>query len=179
MRNLLIASRNILRHKRKTLVVLSGLVFGLAGMVVFQGFLGESMRGFRDSMILSGLGHLEVAGGEGYFEDGAFDPYAYPLKDAEALSARIEARTGVAAVFPSAGFIAVAGLGDASTTLLVRAFPPERMRFALPRRVAAAPGDRFSLGTLVAGRPIEAGERDGLVLGEGAARILGAKVGDR
>ncbi len=38
MRNFMIASRNLLRHKRKTLVVLSSLVIGLAGMVVFQGF---------------------------------------------------------------------------------------------------------------------------------------------
>lgn len=178
MRNFMIASRNLLRHKRKTLVVLSSLVIGLAGMVVFQGFLGETMRGFRDATILSGLGHLEVAGRQGYFEDGEYDPGDYPLKDSEALSAGLIGEPGVAAVFPSAGFIAVAGFGEASTTLLVRAYPAGRMYFSPLKAEAKAPIDRFTLGALVAGSPIKGGERDRIILGEASARILGVKVGD-
>jgi putative ABC transport system permease protein len=178
VRNLLIASRNLLRHTRKTFVVLSGLVIGLAGMVVFQGFLGEMMRVFRDGTILSGLGHLQLAGGEGYFEDGEYDPYGYVLKDSAVLAARIGREPGVAAAFPSVGFIAVAGFGDISTSLLVRGYPPERMYFSPAKAVAQAPIDRFTLGALVAGAPIEKGERDRLVLGESSARILGARIGD-
>ena len=178
MRNVMLAARNLLRHKRKTFAVLSSLVIGLAGMVVFQGFLGETMRGFRDSMILSGLGHLEVAGREGYFEDGEYDPYGYALEGSEAISARLGSEPGVAAVFPQAGFIAVAGLGEVSTTLLVRAYPANRMHLSPLKAEAKAPIDRFTLGALVAGTPIRDGERDRLVLGEASARILGAKVGD-
>ena len=178
MKNLLIASRNLLRHKRKTLVVLSSLILGLAGMVVFQGFLGETMRGFRDSTIRSGLGHLEIAGGQGYFEDGTFDPLSYPLKDSASLAAKIRSQPGVAAVFPSAGFIAVTGSGESSTTLLVRAFPEDRMNFARPKTKGSAPLDRFSLGTLIDGAPITVAGSDQLVLGRTAARILGAKVGE-
>ncbi len=59
MRNLVVASRNLLRHTRKTLTVLLALIIGMAGVVVFQGFLTEMMRIWRDNSILAGVGHLQ------------------------------------------------------------------------------------------------------------------------
>ncbi|MGO8695586.1 MAG: ABC transporter permease [Rectinemataceae bacterium] len=178
MRDFLIAWRNLLRHRRRTLTTLSALIIGLAGLVVFQGFLGEEMRNFRDSTILGGIGHIEVAGGEGYFGDGAFDPYAYILGNAKALETKLERDPRVACVFPSTGITAVAGKGKKATTLLVAGYPPERMYFAPPAGIVRQPRDRFSLGTLVAGSPIEPGARDRIVLGETAARVLGARPGE-
>jgi len=121
MRSLVLASRNLLRHKRKTLVVLSALIVGLAGLVVFQGFLSEMMRVWRDNSILSGAGHLQVAGETGYFEDGEFNPYAYCFPKAAQVAARLLKEPGVEAVFPSTGFVAMAGFGEASKTILVKA----------------------------------------------------------
>ena len=178
MRNLMLASRNLLRHKRKTLAVLSALIVGLAGLVVFQGFLSEMMRIWRDSSILSGVGHLQVAGEPGYFEDGEFNPYAYPFPKAAQVAARLLEEPGVEAVFPSTGFVAMAGFGDASKTILVKAYPAERSFFAPRKGATKAPSDRFLLGTLESGDPIRPGERDTLVLGAGSARILGAVAGD-
>lgn len=178
MRELVIAWRNLLRNGRRTLTTLAALIVGLAGMVVFQGFLGESMRSFRDSTILSGIGHLQIAGGPGYFADGEFNPFAYQLSDARSLEAKLEREPGVAAVFPSIGFTAIAGKGDQSATLLVKGYPAERMYFAPASGVVRPPADRFQLGTLVAGTPPSPGERDRLVLGETAARVLNAKPGE-
>ena len=76
MRDLTIAWRGILRHARRTLITVSALVVGLAGMVVFQGFLGQMMQGFRDGTILSGVGHLQIAASPRYFVDGEFNPFA-------------------------------------------------------------------------------------------------------
>lgn len=178
MKDLVIAGRNILRHARRTVVTVSALVIGLAGMVVFQGFLGEMMKGFRDGMILAGAGHLQVAARERYFIDGEFNPFAYGLADAGAIAQSIAKQPGVSAVFPSTGFVAVADLGDQSATLLVKAYPPERMYFAPAAGIVAPPRDRFNLGTMRSGRQLAPTDRDRLMLGETAARLLGAKAGD-
>jgi len=178
MKDLVIAWRSILRHARRTIVTVSALVVGLAGMVVFQGFLGQMMQGFRDGTILSGLGHLQVAASSQYFVDGEFNPFAYGLADSANLEASLEKQPGVSAVFPSTGFVAVAGLGDQSATLLVKAYPPDRMYFAPTSGIVTPPADRFNLGTLVAGSTLKPHDSDKLVIGETASRVLGAKVGD-
>jgi putative ABC transport system permease protein len=178
MRNLLVAWRNILRHRRRTAITVLALVIGLAAMVVFQGFLGQMMQGFRDGVILSGAGHLQIAARPQYFVDGEFSPFAYSLPDATALSRSLGKEPGVEAVFPSTGFVAVAGLGEQSATLLVRGYPTERMYFAPRTGTVKAPSDKFNLGTLIEGVPPSPGDQDALVLGETSARILGARAGD-
>jgi putative ABC transport system permease protein len=178
MRILLLAARNLVRHKRKTLVTLLALVLGLAGLVVFQGFLTQTMFGFRDSMILSGLGHLEVAGQAGYFEDGETNPYSYPWKNIIPVSRVLASNPAVKAVIPSIGFLAIAGLGESSTTLQIKGYPADRMYFASMGGIAHPPRDRFDLGTMSEGIALSSLDQNKLILGETAARILGAKVGD-
>ena len=178
MRNLLLAFRNVLRHKRKTFAVLVALIIGLAGLVVFQGFVSELMRDWRDESILSGIGHLQVAGNPGYFDDGEFNPYDYPFPQSAQVAAQLSRQPGVKAVFPSTGFVAIAGFGDESTNLLVKGYPTDRMFFAGQTGLVKPPPDRFFLGTLQAGNPIRPGERNVLILGQTLARILKAHVGD-
>ena len=110
--------------------------------------------------------------------DGEFNPYAYGLKDSAALTASLAKDPGVKAVFPSTGFVAVAGLADQSATLLVKAYPPDRMYFAPSSGTVTPPSDRFNLGTLVAGAAVKPRDSNRLVIGETASRVLGAKVGD-
>ena len=178
MRNVLLAFRNLLRHTRKTLAVLLPLIIGLAGMVVFQGFLTEMTHAWRDQSIMGGTGYLQIAGAAGYFDDGEFNPYDYSFPQSTQVAQQLARQPGVRAVFPSTGFVAMAGLGDESTSLLVKAYPPERMYFSPPRGVVKTPGDRFSLGTLREGNAIRPGERNILALGQTLARILKAGVGD-
>ena len=178
MKDLMIAWRSILRHARRTVITVSALVVGLTGMVVFQGFLGQMMQGFRNGTILSGVGHLQIAASPQYFVDGELNPFAYGLKDSAALAASLGKEPGVTAVFPSTGLVAVAGFGDQSATLLVKAYPSDRMYFAPRTGIVTPPSDRFNLGTLVAGTPVRPQESNRLVIGETASQVLGAKVGD-
>jgi len=177
MKTIVMAWRNLLRQKRRTLITLSALIVGLCGVVVFQGYITSLMRSFRDRTIHAGIGHLQIARSSGYFEDGEFNPYAYALKDSEKLLAGLSEQPGVLAAFPSTGFTSIAGKGDKSVTLLVKAYPAERMFFAPTGGRVVPPADRFGLGTLLSGAPPSAGERDRIVLGETAARILEARPG--
>ena len=177
MKTVVMAWRNLLRQKRRTLVTLSALIVGLCGVVVFQGYITSFMEAARDRTIHSGIGHLQIARSAGYFADGEFNPYAYALTDSDKLRAGLQAQPGVLAVFPSTGFTSIAGKGDKSITLLVKGYPADRMFFAPARGQVAPPADRFSLGTLLAGAQPAQGENDRIVLGETAARILGAGPG--
>jgi len=177
MKTIVMAWRNLLRQKRRTLITLSALVVGLCGVVIFQGYITSLMTGFRDTTIRSGIGHLQIASSAAYFQDGEFNPYSYALKDCQALLSDLQGRPGVQAAFPSTGFTAIAGIGEKSATLLVKAYPAERMFFMPRTGRALPPSDRFQLGTLISGTSPAAGDRDRLVLGETAARILGVKPG--
>jgi putative ABC transport system permease protein len=177
MKTVIMAMRNLLRQKRRTLVTLSALIIGLCGVVVFQGYIASLMRSFRDSTIRAGIGHLQIAASPGYFADGEFNPSPYPLKDADALLSRLSGSPDVLAAFPSTGFTSIAGKGEKSVTLLVKGYPPERMFFGPAAGRVAPPADRFELGTLVSGAGPAPGDRDRIVLGETAARILGAGPG--
>ncbi|MGA2615480.1 MAG: FtsX-like permease family protein [Spirochaetia bacterium] len=177
MKTIVMAWRNLLRQKRRTLVTLSALIIGLCGVVVFQGYIASLMRNFRDSTIRAGIGHLQIARSPGYFADGEFDPYAYALADTDGLLAGLTGSPGVLAAFPSTGFTSIAGKGEKSITLLVKGYPADRMFFSPPSGRISPPADRFGLGTLLAGTPPAAGEPDRLVLGETAARILGVGPG--
>ncbi len=175
MRLLRLAWRNVFRQKRRTLTTLAALVIGLAGLVVFQGYLDQLMVGFRDGTIRSGIGHLQISSDPKYFTDGEFNPFAYSLKDEQSLVKTLSADSRVQAVFPSTGFTAIGGLGDKATTLLVKAYPADRMLFGpYPPNTTG----HFTLGELVAGAWNTSGPGNRLILGETAARILRAKVGD-
>ena len=171
------AWRNLLRQKRRTLVTLSALIVGVCGVVVFQGYIVSLMTAFRDSTIRAGIGHLQIAQDPRYFEDGEFNPYAYIGAGGDTLVASLSREKGVTAAFPSTGFTAIAGKGDKSVTLLVKGYPPQRMFFSPAGGRGDAPTDRFALGTLVSGSPLEPGQKNGIVLGETAARILDARPG--
>jgi len=173
----LLAWRNVVRQRRRTLFALASLIVGLAGLVVFQGYISRTMAGFRDSTIHGGLGHLQIAATEKYYAEGEFNPFAFALPDAAGLARSIASIRGVTAVFPSTGFTAIAGFGDKSVTLLVKGYPSERMRFGTAADRAIDP-DTFDLGPLSSGSEIAVGDRNGIVLGDTAARILGARPGD-
>ncbi len=177
MRTFVMAWRNLFRQKRRTLIALSALIVGLCGVVVFQGYITSMMGRLRDSTIRGGLGHLQIARSPGYFADGEFNPYAYALADSDTLLAGLARQPEVLAAFPSTGFTSLAGMGEKSVTLLVKAYPVERMFFAPAQGRVLPPADRFELGTLLAGAAPAPGDQDRIVLGETAARILDAHPG--
>ena len=146
MKTIAMAWRNLLRQKRRTLITLSALIVGLCGVVVFQGYITSLMRSFRDRTIRAGIGHLQIARSSGYFEDGEFNPYAYAMRDAEKLVAGLASQPGVLAAFPSTGFTSIAGKGEKSVTLLVKAYPAERMFFAPPQGRVAPPDRQVRAG---------------------------------
>jgi putative ABC transport system permease protein len=170
-----LAGRNLLRQKRRTAITLSALVIGLAGMTVFQGYLSETMRGFRDATIRDGIGHLQIAASDRYYLEGEFNPYSFLLTGAAGMVSDLGREPHVRAVFPSTGFTAIASTGAKSTTLLVKGFPVSDMTFGGAGDSSASAA--FHLGRLDSGANLAKDGSSGLILGKTAARILGVQIG--
>ena len=104
--------------------------------------------------------------------DGELNPYGYALPRAKDIAETLSREPDVAAVFPSTGFVAIAGLTDQSAnTPRQRLSRPSGSYFAAQDGDRShLPTDRFNLGTLIEGsksdhageaKPARAG-RDGL-----------------
>ncbi len=176
-----LAWRNLFRQKLRTLTTLLAVVLGLAGLVVFEGFIHQLMEAFRDSTILSGLGHVQISTSAQYWKDGEFSPYAYKLDHASKIEAQLKQDNRVLTVFPSTGFTAMATFGNHSASLLVKAFPSERMYFS-PQATKKADASqmnpaKFYLGTLRAGQEPSPSQPGEIYLGATLARILQIKPG--
>ena len=165
LKTFLMAARNLLRARRRTLSTLLAIVVGLIGLTLLDGYITYSMNGLREAVIHSGTGHLQVVTSPKFFDEGDTDPFPFMLGNARAVESELRAMPEVADVVPAVSFTAVAAAGGKTTTVMVT---------ALPTGQAAAN---------LLGRSIAAGEdlspdRGGRILvGRGVARKLGLAPG--
>ena len=69
-----IASRNVLRNKRRSLVTIMAIAIGFAAVSLFRGYTDNTYKGLRQSAIQGeGLGHFTIYK-EGWLEKGKTDP---------------------------------------------------------------------------------------------------------
>ena len=83
MSDLFLAWRNLLRNRRRTLIALGTLVFGVVAMLLAGGFIEWIFWAMRESTIESRLGHIQVVR-PGYFEAGAAEPFSHLLNESTA-----------------------------------------------------------------------------------------------
>ena len=125
---LLMAARNLLRNPGRTLSTLTAIIVGLLGLTLLDGFITYSMNGFRDAIIRSGTGHIQVARDARYFDAGDTNPIPFLLDDAKGIERELRSLPEVKDVMPTVTFSAA--LADAGTTSFVRvsAYPTTQAR---------------------------------------------------
>jgi putative ABC transport system permease protein len=154
------AARNLLRNPGRTLSTLVAITVGLLGLTLLDGFVTFSMNGFRDAIIRSGTGHIQVARSAAYFDAGDTNPIPFMLDNEAGVVSWLRAIPGVADVMPTMAFSAA--LSDAGKTSFVRvtAYPTLQARQDL------------SLRSITAGRDLAAGESGTILIGTGLAKRL-------
>lgn len=163
--DLRIALRNVLRHRRRTLLGVASIAFGIIALLLAAGFVEWVYWAMREDTILSRLGHIQVTR-EGYRENGQADPFAYLLPERSSVREEISRLPHVRSVAPRLQFSGLASLGDTTLSFLGEGIDP----------AAEAALDR---GTVItSGSDLQPGDAHGMVLGQGLAQNLGAKVGD-
>lgn len=160
-----LASRNVFRHRGRTLMTLASIVFGVAALILAGGFIEDTIVETGESMIRSSTGHMQVAR-KGYWQYGARSPEKYLMEDPETLRRELAAAPGVDDVMLRIGFSGLLGNGRTDWSIVGEGVEPSR-----EQRLA-------SYITVVAGRRLGDGDAFGMMIGQGVAKALKLKPGE-
>ena len=160
-----LAARNLQRNTRRTLVATLTVAFGIVAYLLAGGFIAWIFEQMREGTIHSQLGHIQIVRPD-YFEKGIADPYAFLLPEQSAQQKTIEAIAGFQSLAPRLSFSGLISRGDTTIAFLGDGVDP-----VFEKPVS-------TLVTIVAGNDLASAEQKAVLLGEGLANSLGAKVGD-
>ena len=122
------AARNLMRGRGRTLSTLIAITVGLLGLTLLDGFITYSMNGFRDAIIKSGTGHIQVARSPAYFDEGDTNPIPFLLDDEKAIEAQLASIPGVKDVMPTMAFSAAISEAGTTSFVQVSAYPTAQAR---------------------------------------------------
>lgn len=160
-----LASRNLLRNRRRTLIALGTLVFGVVALLLAGGFIEWIFWAMRESTIESRLGHIQVVRA-GYIEAGGADRFRYLLGDGTPEEAAIRRAPHVKAFAPRMQFAGLASFGDNTVSFIGEGVDPTA-ESGLSKELHIQNGENLS-----------ADDAAGAILGAGLAQSIGARVGD-
>ena len=166
MNTLVLAFRNIVRQRRRSLLSLAAVSFGVVALLLAGGFIQWVFWAMREDTVGSRLGHIQISR-LGYQNAGTADPFNYllPAQSPELVS--IEKTPGVVTVAPRLGFSGLVSFGDATVSFIGEGVDPQREVF-LSRSVIITQGVNLLPG-----------DQSGIVMGVGLAANLGVHVGDK
>lgn len=155
-----IAARNVLRHRRHTLLAFIAIIFGISGLLIALGFTQWGYTTLRESFIRTQFGHIRVTA-KGYFEQGQVPVGKFLLPNVLANEAAIRADPRVKALFPRLHFTGLVSRGEQTVGFLGTGVDSKAEREA---------GMAFETTQKTTGEGIE--------VGEGLAKYLSLKIGD-
>jgi putative ABC transport system permease protein len=164
MRDLALAFRNLFRHRVRSAIALSAIVFGVAALLQSGGFIDWIFVNLREATIQSRLGHIQVTR-PGYFTDGTADPFSYLLPESSPALEGIAKAPGVRVVTPRLSFGGLLSFGDTTVSFLGEGVDPEREKSV------------SGMLAITAGENLSSGDPHGIILGEGLASSVGARPG--
>lgn len=162
---IILALRNLSRHRRRTAVVLAAIGFGVVALLLVGGFIEWSFWGMREGTIMSRLGHIQMTR-PGYFENGSADPFAYLLSDELQDQLDLQAIPEIETVSPRLIVSGLVSHDDVSIGFIGEGVDPEKDK---------ALGENL---IIIEGQHLSAEDANGLLLGGGLARNMGVSVGD-
>jgi putative ABC transport system permease protein len=159
-----LATRDLTRNPRRTLISLSAIAFGVIALLLAGGFIEWIFWAMREATIKTGLGHVQISR-TGFRDAGFADPSGYLLPSGSPEVAFVHGAPHVAAVGER---LVLSGLVSSGETTL--AFTGD----------AVDPAAERTLSELlpVDGENLDATDPNGVLLGRGLARALGVKRGD-
>ncbi len=163
--DLRIALLNLWRNTSRTSIAVLTVGGGAVAFLLAGGFITWIFHDMREATIHSQLGHIQVVR-PGYFEKGIADPYAFLLPAQSELLETIKSTPSVEVATPRLAFSGLVSLGDATVAFIGEGVDPEFER-TISKRIA-----------ITEGQDLTDNKEFAVILGEGLAKGLGAKVGD-
>jgi putative ABC transport system permease protein len=135
-------------------------------MLLAAGFIEDILYGLREETIESHLGHIQITKPH-YLEAGLSAPFDYLLPDSLPERQVLEKTNRVVVVSPRLSFNGLVSLGETTVSFLADGVEPEKEK-TLAKQLKITSGANLS----------ETEPRT-VILGQGLATSLGAKVGDK
>lgn len=159
-----LAFRNIIRQRRRSIIAIASIVFGMTSMILANGFINWMLLEFRELTIRSQLGHLQIVR-PNYHDAGKANPYSFLLPiDLPELK---ESNQQIKAISQRLSFSGLINHGEITLSFIGDGVDPqEEIKFGNALIISA-------------GQNLSAVNQNGIIIGEGLARSLGAKVGDQ
>ena len=162
-----LAFRNILRHRRRSLMTLLAIMTGVMGIVIFGGFVEANYSGLRESVIRSQYGHVQFYA-PGYLQNHRKDPANHRLSpdQVDDYLQLIESDERVLITARRLEFTGLLGNAGTSQAAMIRGVDPDNETMI------------NSALTILEGNELTSDDESGVLLGEGLAQSLDAQVGD-
>ncbi len=175
-----IALRNIFRHKARSLITLSTIVFGCTALIFVGGFFDNTFWQMRTTLIQSQTGHVQVYR-KGFSKNGKTDPYAYFIEDLPKVEALIKTIPEVKYVTERIIFAGLLSTGETTVSFYGQGIDPEHEKTILQKDVHNLKEfyHSGSLGASVieSGLGFDPNEARQVLLGRGLAGTMDAQVG--
>ncbi len=162
-----IAASNLVRNGRRTVVALLAIGVGISMMVFTNGFTAGLTSQWGRSIVNETDGHIKVHHAD-FYKFGISDRERVIITDSSSLVAELRKTKHIAAVMPRTALVGLIGRDDNSTAFYGALSDLQQIDSVLP--------DQRNL--VVAGQPLSAGDPNGVLIGRGLAKSVGAGVGD-
>jgi putative ABC transport system permease protein len=162
--DLRLALRNILRQRRRSVIAIAAISFGVIALMLAAGFIEWIFWATREGVAVTQLGHIQIVK-PGYYENGQADPFAYLLPQQSPALSELQNTAGVRSVTPRLDFNGLVSHGDSTLSFIAMGIDP-----------TLDPSLRYLI--IVQGKQLTPNDPKGILMGVGLAANLGVKVGD-
>lgn len=160
------ALRNVFRHRVRSAATLAAISLGVAGLILAGGFVQDIFVQLGEAVIHSQSGHIQIVR-EGYREGRMRSPESYLIDQPDQIKQELAEQPGVQLVLFRLGFTGVINNGKRDLGIVGEGVE------------ASAEAKLGTYLKYIEGRALADSDKDGIVLGQGVARSLGLKSGDR
>lgn len=175
-----IAVRNIFRHRTRTIITLSTIVFGCIALIFAGGFFEDIFFKMRESYIKAHTGHIQIYK-EGFGDKGRLEPYNYLIENPQGIISLLNAIEGIKFVTPRLQFSGLISTGDNTISFMGMGLDPkyERATQFDARDLKRAMNNVTLEGVaVIQGDTLSESDTYSVMLGKGLAQAMGAKIGD-
>lgn len=162
--DLRLALRNVVRQKRRSLIAMAAIGFGVIAMILSVGYIEWIFWANRELSTVSQIGHIQVAA-PGYHEEGLSDPFRFLVASKSEAIQNLKRQAQVQSLAPRLTFNGLISHGENTLSFIGEGIDPDN-----------DPSYRNLL--VIQGELPSNQDPNGIVLGAGLAASLGVKTGD-
>lgn len=166
VQDLTLSLRNVLRQRARAALTLAAVALGVAAIILSGGFVEDILIQLREATIHSRLGHLQIYKA-GSYASGGQRPFEYLIDDVAAVDKALAEVPDVAVRGRRLGFSGLISNGRGDLPII-----GEGVEAVAENRIGTAI-------TMLSGRRLAEGDRFAVIVGEGLAKAMNLKLGER